>query len=96
MPENTIPAFAAAMALGADKIEFDVRLTKDCELVVSHDGRLERISNGIGQLWDYRLEELKLLNAGEKQCGNSVSVGPNYFYGNRYSADKSHGSGSGI
>ena len=28
MPENTLPAFAAALALGADEIEFDIRLTK--------------------------------------------------------------------
>jgi len=67
MPENTLPAFAAALSLGADEIEFDVRLTKDCQLVVSHDGRLERISNGTGQLSDYTLEELKQLNIGVKQ-----------------------------
>ena len=29
VPENTLPAFAAAYALGADEIEFDVRLTCD-------------------------------------------------------------------
>ena len=39
-PENTIPSFAAAIALGADEIEFDVRITKDCELAVSHDAAL--------------------------------------------------------
>ena len=34
MPENTLPAFGAALALGADEIEFDIRLTKDGKLVV--------------------------------------------------------------
>ena len=66
MPENTLPAFAAALALGADEIEFDVRLTKDRRLIVSHDGTLERISDGRGQLADFTLAELKTLNIGLK------------------------------
>ena len=64
MPENTLPAFAAAIALGADEIELDVRLTKDKELVVSHDPNLERVSDGPGQVGDYTLEELRQLNLG--------------------------------
>lgn len=67
MPENTLPAFAAALALGADEIEFDVRLTKDLKLIVSHDGTLERISDGEGQLSDFTLQELKNLNIGIKK-----------------------------
>ncbi len=67
MPENTLPAFAAALALGADEIEFDVRLTKDLKLIVSHDGTLERISNGEGQLSDFTLQELRKLNIGIKK-----------------------------
>ena len=66
MPENTLPAFGAALALGADEIEFDVRLTKDQQLIVSHDGTLERISNGCGQLSEFTLAELKELNIGGK------------------------------
>lgn len=66
-PENTLPAFAAALALGADEIEFDVRLTKDNRLVVSHDNTLERISDGEGKLCDHTLEELSKLNIGVKQ-----------------------------
>lgn len=67
MPENTLPAFAAALSLGAEEIEFDVRLTKDQQLIVSHDGTLERISDGEGQLSDHTLAQLKALNAGAKQ-----------------------------
>lgn len=66
MPENTLPAFAAALSLGAEEIEWDVRLTKDNQLIVSHDPNLERISNGTGNLSDYTLEELKQLNIGGK------------------------------
>lgn len=67
MPENTLPAFAAACAMGADEIEFDVRLTKDNRLIVSHDNTLERISDGFGKLCDCTLEELETLNIGVKQ-----------------------------
>ena len=66
MPENTLPAFAAALALGADEIEFDVRMTKDGKMVVSHDGTLERISNGTGHVADHTLDELLRLNIGLK------------------------------
>ena len=67
MPENTLPAFAAALALGADEIEFDLRLSADGELVVSHDGTLERISDGEGKLKNQTWDQLKQLNIGIKQ-----------------------------
>lgn len=66
MPENTLPAFAAALSLGADEIEFDVRLTKDNKLIVCHDPNLERISDGTGNVSDYTFEELRKLNIGLK------------------------------
>jgi len=66
MPENTLPAFASAIALGADEIELDVRLTRDQQLIVSHDGTLDRISDGQGPLSDYTLKELMELNIGLK------------------------------
>jgi glycerophosphoryl diester phosphodiesterase len=67
MPENTLPAFAAALALGAEEIELDVRLTKDNKMVICHDPVLERISDGCGYVSDYTLEELRKLNVGIKQ-----------------------------
>ena len=66
MPENTLPAFAAALSLGADEIEFDVRLTKDSQLIVSHDSTLERISDGEGKLENFTLRELREFNVGVK------------------------------
>ena len=36
-PENTLPAFAHALAVGADVLELDVVVTRDKELVVHHD-----------------------------------------------------------
>ena len=64
MPENSLPGFGAALALGADEIEFDVWLTKDQKLVVSHDRTLERISDGNGSVGDHTLAELKRFNVG--------------------------------
>jgi len=72
MPENTLPAFAAALALGADEIEFDVRATKDHKLIVSHDNTLERISDGSGKLEEHTLAELLDRNIGVK-CGWTVN-----------------------
>lgn len=63
-PENTIPAFKKAHELGADGIELDVRLTKDDKLVVFHDRRLERTSNGAGALNHFNQAEILGLDAG--------------------------------
>jgi len=61
-PENTLEAFSLAVEQGADGIELDVQLSKDGEIVVAHDSRLERVSNGTGFIKDRTLEELKALN----------------------------------
>lgn len=57
-PENTMPAFEKAAQMGADGIEFDVQLTKDGEIVICHDERIDRTSDGSGWLKDYTLAEL--------------------------------------
>ncbi len=62
MPENTIPAFQKAIEMGADGIELDVQLTKDRQLVVIHDERIDRVSDGSGAVADYTLEELRKFN----------------------------------
>ncbi len=63
-PENTLAAFRAAMYLGADGIEFDVQRTADGALVIMHDSTLERTTSGRGRLPDWRLSDLKALDAG--------------------------------
>ena len=61
-PENTLTAFAKAAELKhLAGIEFDVQLTKDGEVVVIHDERVDRTTNGIGFVRDFTLEELKQL-----------------------------------
>ena len=63
-PENTIEAIRAAVELGVDQIETDIRVTKDGELVLMHDATVDRTTNGTGKVIDYTLEELRQLDAG--------------------------------
>ena len=63
-PENTMPAFEAALESGADYIELDVQLTKDGELVVFHDDTIERTTDGKGVLSSMTYNELQQLSAG--------------------------------
>ncbi len=65
-PENTIAAYGAAVALGAQEIEMDVRFTKDEIPVTIHDDFLERISDGTGVVQEHTLEELKKMDFGSK------------------------------
>ena len=64
-PENTMPAFRKAAEMGADGIELDVQLTKDGELVICHDERIDRTSRGRGWLRDFTLAELKKIDFGK-------------------------------
>ena len=60
-PENTLEAFELAAKTGADGVELDVHLTRDGELVVTHDEEISRVSNGSGRVADMTLKELKAL-----------------------------------
>lgn len=61
-PENTMEAFSEAARRKADGIELDVQLTKDGEIVVIHDEKLNRVSDGLGWVKDHTLKELRKLN----------------------------------
>ncbi|MFP4039039.1 MAG: glycerophosphodiester phosphodiesterase [Desulfosudaceae bacterium] len=63
-PENTLAAFRKAVELGADWIELDVYAVAG-ELVVIHDKRLERTTNGTGPLSRLSLDRLRTLDAGQ-------------------------------
>ncbi len=61
-PENTLTSFKKAAELfekGLCGIELDIQLTKDGEIVVIHDERIDRTTDGFGFVRDYTLEELK-------------------------------------
>jgi len=63
-PENTLLAFRAALELGVDMLEFDLRLSKDKAVVVIHDETVDRTTDGTGKVSEYTLAELKKLDAG--------------------------------
>ena len=63
-PENTIAAFKEAVRLGAQMIEFDVRMSKDGKLIIMHDATVDRTTNGTGLVEDLTWEEIKILDAG--------------------------------
>lgn len=63
-PENTMAAFKAAFEMDAEMIELDVMITKDGVPVVFHDRTLNKKTNGTGPVKNYRLDQLKELDAG--------------------------------
>lgn len=65
-PENSMPAFGSAIAMGAEEIEFDLWYTKDGEIVSIHDDSLERVSDGIGKVYEHTYEELLKYDFGIK------------------------------
>ena len=71
-PENTMSAFRAAVELGLDAIETDVRMTKDGHLVLLHDRSVARTTNGEGSVDCMTLEEVRALDAGFWKGPNHV------------------------
>lgn len=62
-PENTLPAFQAAMELGMG-VEFDLAMTSDSKIIVIHDDTVDRTTNGTGRVAQLSLSEIKELDAG--------------------------------
>lgn len=63
--ENTLPAFAAALAQGADMLELDLRRTRDGAIVVLHDQSLQRLWERDASVGDLDLSEVSRLGEGE-------------------------------
>ena len=63
-PENTLVAFAQALALGADGCECDVHATADGEIVVIHDATVDRTTDGSGAIGEMTLAQVRALDAG--------------------------------
>ena len=58
-PENTLEAFEMAAQMHADGVELDIQLTRDGEMVVTHDEEIKRVTGQPGYVKDYTLAELK-------------------------------------
>jgi len=73
-PENTLEAFQAAVQLGADILEFDLRGTKDGVPIVLHDATFERTANRPGAPADYSLSEIKTFEASYWQGSHESGI----------------------
>lgn len=74
-PENTLPAFEQAIALGADGIELDVQCSKDGLLVVMHNFTVNETTDGTGRIADLTAAELAKLDAGSHFSAQFAGVG---------------------
>lgn len=66
-PENTLASVETAISLGADLVEVDVQRTSDGHLVIIHDKRVDRTTNGVGLVSELSLRALRELDAGAGQ-----------------------------
>ena len=60
-PENSLPSIQAAIDLGIDIVEIDVRQTQDGQLILMHDKTINRTTNGTGKVTELTWEQLKPL-----------------------------------
>ena len=61
LPENSLPAIKEAIRLGVDIIEIDVKVSKDGVPMLMHDGKVDRTTNGKGDLETQNFDELRKL-----------------------------------
>ncbi len=73
-PENSLAAFRAALELGVDGIELDVRACKTGEIVVLHDPTLSRMTNGRGFVKGKSLKEIKSLRINSQNPGQDERI----------------------
>ncbi|NKI26109.1 glycerophosphodiester phosphodiesterase [Arenibacter sp. 6A1] len=59
--ENSLASIQKAMEMGVDMIEIDVFKIKSGEIVVFHDDKVDRLTNGKGKIESYELTELQNL-----------------------------------
>jgi glycerophosphoryl diester phosphodiesterase len=75
-PENSLPAFALALELGAPYLELDVRMSRDGHVMVHHDETVARTTEGSGAVGEMTLEALRALDAGHWFRRNGEEVYP--------------------
>jgi len=73
-PENTLSSFQAGLSMGANGIETDVHKTKDGVLVLFHDDKLDRVTDGQGLITDYTYEELLRLTVRNAETGRTDKI----------------------
>jgi glycerophosphoryl diester phosphodiesterase len=73
-PENTLPAFAKAVRMGSDYVEFDVRTIADGGFFLLHDSRLDRTTDASGPIDQLKTDALRQISAGSKFGREYASV----------------------
>jgi glycerophosphoryl diester phosphodiesterase len=66
-PENTLASIEKAISFGLNFVEVDVQRTNDGHLVILHDERVDRTTNGTGLVSEMPLRSLRKLDAGAGQ-----------------------------
>ncbi len=64
VPENTLESLEQAALLGCNVVEIDLRRTLDGKIVLNHDGILERLTDGVGNMETTYYDDLRLRDAG--------------------------------
>jgi glycerophosphoryl diester phosphodiesterase len=64
VPENTLESLEQAALLGCNVVEIDLRRTLDGKIVLNHDGILERLTDGTGEVEKSYYDDLRLRDAG--------------------------------
>jgi glycerophosphoryl diester phosphodiesterase len=72
-PESTLRSFRKALELHVDAIEFDVHVCNTGEVVVIHDDKVNRTTNGTGYVEEMSFKELRKLNAGKSEVIPTLS-----------------------
>lgn len=71
-PENTLPSFEAAIAMGALIVELDVRVSADGVPVVMHDPTVDRTTDGSGAVNEMTAAQIASLDAGTPEVPAKV------------------------
>jgi glycerophosphoryl diester phosphodiesterase len=94
-PENTLLAFAAAIAIGADYVETDVHASKDGVAVISHDPSLKRVAGLNARVSDLTMAELRAIDLGDGQFFCSLNDALDTFPETRFNIDIKSGDAVG-
>lgn len=65
-PENTLAGFGRAVEMGLDGVELDVQLCGSGELVIIHDEKVDKLTDGSGAIKELSFDALRALDAGAK------------------------------
>jgi glycerophosphoryl diester phosphodiesterase len=75
-PGDTLYAFEHAVQIGVDVLEMDAHITKDSKIVLMHDEKVDRTTDGTGLIEDLTLSELKQVDAAYKWSSDDGKTFP--------------------